>query len=123
MQVLAVTPLEEMAIAETVEMTESLKRDFQLRCTALILNLVSPTVTAGDREVAELTVDDETSPALRFAIDRGKLERERAAEIRTAIPAPQVYVPRIREWTGDLDLLVQVGEWLDLSTTSPAQST
>src|SRR6185312_16118857 len=42
MEVLAVTPLEEMAITETIEMSESLKRDFQLRCSALILNLVSP---------------------------------------------------------------------------------
>jgi len=114
MQILAVTPLEEMAIAETVEMTESLKHDFQLRCTALILNLVSPLVTAGEEEVAELKVDDETSPALRFAIDRGKLERERSIDIGKAIRAPQVCVPRIREWSGDLDLLGQVSRFLDL---------
>jgi len=114
MQILAVTPLEEMAIAETVEMTESLKHDFQLRCTALILNLVSPLVTAGEEEVAELKVDDETSPALRFAIDRGKLERERSIDIGKAIRAPRVCVPRIREWSGDLDLLGQVSRFLDL---------
>jgi len=114
MQILAVTPLEEMAIAETVEMTESLKHDFQLRCTALILNLVSPLVTASEEEVAELKVDDETSPALRFAIDRGKLERERSIDIGKAIRAPRVCVPRIREWSGDLDLLGQVSRFLDL---------
>src|SRR5580700_8685136 len=115
MQILAVTPLEEMAITETVEMTESLKRDFQLRCTALILNLVSPLVTASEKEVSGLKIDDETSPALRFAIDRGRLERERSIDVKKAIPAPQVYVPRIREWNGDLDLLGQVGQWLDLA--------
>jgi anion-transporting ArsA/GET3 family ATPase len=114
MQILAVTPLEEMAIAETVEMTESLTCDFQLRCTALILNMVSPLVTASEQDVEGLRIDGETSPALRFAIDRGKMERERSGEIRTAIPAPQVCVPRIREWSGDLDLLGQVGQWLDL---------
>jgi hypothetical protein len=114
MQILAVTPLEEMAIAETVEMTESLARDFQLRCTALILNMVSPLVTASKKEMAELKVDDDASPALRFAVDRGRLERERTAWIRTAIPAPQICVPRIREWSGDLDLLGQVSQWLDL---------
>jgi anion-transporting ArsA/GET3 family ATPase len=114
MRILAVTPLEEMAITETLEMTESLKRDFNLRCTALILNMVSPLVTASEKEVIELKVDDETSPALRFAIDRGRLERERSIEIQKSVPAPQVCVPRIREWSGDLDLLGQVGEWLDL---------
>lgn len=118
MQILAVTPLEEMAITETIEMSESLKRDFQLRCSALILNLVSPLVTAKDQEIAEVELDDESSPALRFAMDRGRLERERAIEIRESIPAPQVCVPRIREWTSDLDLLGKVGEWLNLPATA-----
>ena len=118
MQILAVTPLEEMAIAETVEMTEALQRDFQLRCSALILNLVSPLVTAGEKEVAELKVTNETSPALRFAIDRGKLERERCANLHKTIPAPQVCVPRIREWSGDLDLLGQVSQWLELPASA-----
>jgi anion-transporting ArsA/GET3 family ATPase len=117
MQILAVTPLEEMALAETVEMTQSLAREFQLRCSALILNLVSPLVTAGEKEVSELKVDSETSPALRFAIERGKLERERSLDVRKTIPAPQICVPRIREWSGDLDLLGQVGKWLELSET------
>jgi anion-transporting ArsA/GET3 family ATPase len=120
MQILAVTPLEEMALAETVEMTESLAREFQLRCSTLVLNMVSPLVTADEQEVLELMIDDETSPALRFAIDRGKLERERSIEIGKAIPAPQVCVPRIREWSGDLDLLRQVGQWLELPDTSAA---
>ena len=111
-KILAVTPLEEMAIAETIEMTESLARDFQLRCSSLILNMVSPLVTAGAEEAKKLKVVDDTSPALRFAIDRGMLERERSIELRTAIPAPQICVPRIREWNGDLDLLGQMGEWL-----------
>lgn len=117
MQILAVTPLEEMALAETVEMTESLASEFQLRCSALILNLVSPLVTAKEKEVAELKAGAEASPALRFAIERGKLERQRSIDIRKAIPAPQVCVPRIREWSGDLDLLGQVGQWLELSET------
>lgn len=114
MQILAVTPLEEMAIAETAEMTESLQRDFALHCSALILNMVSPLVTASEEEVAGLKVDAETSPALRFAIDRGRMERERSAGLQETIAAPQICVPRIREWNGDLDLLGQVGQWLDL---------
>ncbi len=114
MQILAVTPLEEMALAETIEMAESLKQDFQLRCGALILNLVSPLVTALEDEIAAIRLDGETSAALRFAMDRGKLERERCVDIQRTIAAPQVFVPRIREWSGDLDLLGQIGEWLDL---------
>jgi arsenite-transporting ATPase len=118
MDVLAVTPLEEMAVTETIEMSESLKRDFQLKCSALILNLVSPLVTAKEDEIAEIKLNDESSPALRFAMDRGHLERERAVEVRNSIPAPQVCVPRIREWTSDLDLLGKVGEWLNLPKTA-----
>jgi anion-transporting ArsA/GET3 family ATPase len=121
-KILAVTPLEEMAIAETIEMTESLARDFQLRCSSLILNMVSPLVTADENEAKKLRVDDETSPALRFAIDRGMLERERSIELLTAIPAPQICVPRIREWNGDLDLLGQVGEWLGSAARPLASS-
>jgi anion-transporting ArsA/GET3 family ATPase len=117
MEILAVTPLEEMAIAETVEMSETLAREFRLRCSALILNLVSPLVTASDEAVAGLDAGPDSSPALRFAIDRGRLERERSVEVRAAIPAPQVYIPRIREWDGDLDLLGQVGQWLTLPHT------
>ncbi|HWF09826.1 MAG TPA: ArsA-related P-loop ATPase [Bryobacteraceae bacterium] len=118
MDILAVTPLEEMAITETTEMAESLKRDFQLRCSELILNLVSPLVTAGEDEIAAVRLDDQSSPALRFAMDRGKLERERSVEVRRAIPAPQVCVPRIREWASDLDLLGKVGEWLNIPKTA-----
>lgn len=114
MRVLAVTPLEEMAIAETTEMTEALFQDFRLRCTALILNMVSPLVTASEKDAKSLKVTPESSPAFRFAVDRGTLERERAGELSTQITAPQIAIPRIREWSGDLDLLGKVGEWLDL---------
>lgn len=118
MQILAVTPLEEMAIAETSEMAESLHRDFALRFSALILNMVSPLVTAGEDEVAALKTGTDTSPALSFAIDRGRLERERSMGLREAISAPQIRIPRIREWNGDLDLLDKVSQWVDLPQTA-----
>lgn len=113
MQILAATPLEEMAIAETAEMAEALHRDFGLRCSTLILNMVSPLVTASEPEVADLTPGANDSPALRFAVDRGKLERERSLGLRDSIPAAQICIPRVREWKGDLDLLTQVGNYLD----------
>ena len=122
MQILAVTPLEEMAIAETVEMAESLEREFHLHCSALILNMVSPLATASDNEIQQIRLNRESSPALRFAVDRGKLERERSAELRETIPAPQICVPRIRESSGDLDLLAQIGECLQFPANgSPAR--
>lgn len=124
MQILAVTPLEEMAIAETVEMSDALEREFSLHCRALILNMVSPLETASEKDVDGIRLNENSSPALRFAVDRGKLERERSEELRKSIPAPQICVPRIREWNGDLDLLAQVGEWLkipaDIHAVNPA---
>jgi hypothetical protein len=114
MQILAVTPLEEMAMAETVEMNASLKREFHLHCSALILNMVSPLATATEKEVQQIKLGKDASPALRFAVDRGRLERERTTELRETIPAPQICIPRIREWRGDLDLLGQVGQFLEM---------
>jgi anion-transporting ArsA/GET3 family ATPase len=113
-QLLAVTPLEEMAIAETVEMTQSLLREFQIRCAALILNMVSPLVTATGEEAADFIAYAEESPALRFAADRGALERERREELRDKIRAPQICVPRVTQSKGDIDLLRQIGACLEI---------
>ena len=112
MQILAVTPLEEMAIAETVEMTQALKADFGLRCTALIINLVSPLLSATEAQVAGLKRAADESAAFRFAMERGRTERERNAEIGASIDALQIHIPRIRHWDGDLDLLGQVGQFV-----------
>jgi anion-transporting ArsA/GET3 family ATPase len=119
-QILAVTPLEEMAIAETVEMCEALEHEFSLRCNALILNMVSPLANASTRQIHALHLDESSSPALRFAVDRGNLERERTAEIKQAIAAPQLFVPRIRDWQGDLHLLDQVSQFLEVPADAPA---
>ncbi len=114
MSILPVSPLEEMALTETFEMADALSREFQLGCDALILNSVSPVVTASDADLATLHIDDSSAPALRFAVNRGLAERELCADIRHRIAAPQVSVPRIRHWDGDLDLLDQIGEWLNI---------
>jgi len=114
LQIIPVTPLEEMAIAETIEMSGDLWREFQLRPQALVLNLVSPLMTAHPDEIAALRIDGRSSAALRFAIERGVMERERSEEIRSALPVPQIAIPRIREWKGDLDLLEQAGRWMEL---------
>ena len=108
---LPVTTLEEMAMEETVEMCARLEAEYSLQPTSVLLNLVSPLVTATEADVDSLR--STTDPALRFAVDRGLLERERAAELMGKIPAPQVTVDRARHWNSDLDLLDQVGHSLD----------
>jgi anion-transporting ArsA/GET3 family ATPase len=112
---LPTTTLEEMAIDETVEMCGALRRDFRLQPTALLLNLVSPLVSATERELEELkqAAGSSPDPALHFAVARGLLERERVASLRAAIPVPFVAVERVRQWRSDLDLLHQVGQALE----------
>lgn len=112
--ILPVSPLEEMALTETFEMSDALASEFHLSCDALILNMVSPLVAASEADVASLHVDESSAPALRFAFDRGLAEREICGQIRHRLAAPQISVPRIRHWEGDLDLLDQIGEWLNL---------
>jgi hypothetical protein len=50
---------------------------------------------------------------VRFALDRGLMEREHAAEVRGRIRVPAIAVERVRDWSGDLDLLDQVGKALE----------
>ncbi len=109
-----VTPLEEMAIAETLEMTQAMASDFQVPCAALLVNLASPMCTAKKSDIAELSSLADSSPAMHFAVERGLMERERWAGLRSALPAPQVAIPRITEWSNDLDLLARIGERMDL---------
>jgi len=46
-------------------------------------------------------------------VERGVVERERAAELQKRIPAGQIAVERVRAWSSDLDLLMQIGQSLD----------
>lgn len=111
---LPTTTLEEMAIDETVEMCGSLERDFQLRPSKVLLNMTSPLIDAPDEAVRELaaTVEQSRDPALRFAFDRGMLERQRALELRVTLHSSTVAVERARGRKTDLDLLVEVGHRL-----------
>lgn len=107
-----VTTLEEMAIEETVEMCRRLDSEFSLRATRLLLNLVSPLATATDAEIAAL----QSTPAdagLRFAIERGAVERERAKTLRATLSVDSLAIERARSWTSDLDLLGQLGGALE----------
>jgi anion-transporting ArsA/GET3 family ATPase len=112
--VLPTTTLEEMAIAETVEMCHTLETDFRLRPSRVLLNLASPMVEAGAEPLDELAraVEASADPALRFAFERGILERQRAEELRRELSVPTVAVERARGGAGDLDLLTQLGERL-----------
>ena len=111
--ILPVTPLEDMAVTETLEMTKELSEVFQLPAKAVLVNSVSPVCTASAEDLAQLP-DANPSPAFRFALDRGLMEREMAAALRNMIPAPHVLVPRITRWENDLDLLAQLAGSLDI---------
>ena len=117
-QLFPVTPLEEMAIAETVEMARSMASDFEIPCSALLVNCASPLCAATEAGISGLALAAESSPAMRFAVERGLMERDRRLELQAALPAPQVLIPRITEWSNDLDLLARIGERMDLSQFS-----
>jgi anion-transporting ArsA/GET3 family ATPase len=109
---LPVATLEEMAIAETMDMTQVLERDFQLKCWRLLLNLVSPMVIASELAVAQL--EEPTDPVSRFAFKRGRVERERAEFLRKALAAPSLAIPRLGHGATDLDLLGRVAAFLEI---------
>jgi anion-transporting ArsA/GET3 family ATPase len=108
--ILPVTPLEDMAITETVEMTDELRLSFHLPIRALLINSVSPVVFASEAEINHLESRPK-GPALHFALDRGRMEKERLTEVSGP---PQVLVPRVTHWENDLDLLTQIGKSLDI---------
>lgn len=114
-QLFPVTPLEEMAIAETLEIAGAMNREFEVPCAAVLVNSASPMTTATESEIAQLQTSGNTSPALKFAVDRGLTERERLKELSSSLPAPQVIIPRITHSADDLDLLVRIGGLMDLA--------
>jgi anion-transporting ArsA/GET3 family ATPase len=113
--VLPVTTLEEMAVAETVEMCRALEKDYNLAPAAVIMNMVSPLGKAAGEEVAGLRAAADASPhsVLRFALDRAELERKRAAELLTGVSTRPVAVERVKGWRTDLDLLEETGRSLE----------
>ena len=110
-----VTPLEEMAIAETMDIAEAMDRDFQVPCSAVLVNSVSPMVTADESQIAQLEMMKDSSAALSFSVDRGMTERGRLGELSTSLSAPQVLIPRITNAADDLDLLAKIAGVMDLS--------
>ena len=107
---LPITTLEEMAIEEMIEMCGKLEAEFALKAAAVLLNLVSPLAMAPEADIDALRGHSDS--ALRFALERGVIERERAAYVRQKIPVEQIAVERARRWTSDLDLLDQLGRAL-----------
>jgi anion-transporting ArsA/GET3 family ATPase len=114
-QLFPVTPLEEMAIAETLEIAKAMEREFQIPCGAVLVNSVSPMCMADESQIAQLGQIRDSSPALSFAVERGMTERARLAELSTSLPAPQALIPRITNATDDLDLLAKIADTMDLS--------
>jgi anion-transporting ArsA/GET3 family ATPase len=111
---LPITTLEEMAIEETVEMCAKLETEFAMKAATVLLNLVSPVAAAFDSDIDALRSNSD--PALRFALEKGVIERDRARYLRDKIPVTQVAVERAAGWVNDLDLLAQLGHSLDQVT-------
>lgn len=103
------TTLEEMAMEETVEMCGRLESEFQLRAATLVLNMVSPLVMAPEDAIRKLQVERTAFP---FALNRGLIERERAARMTASLSAPAIAVERVRSWADDLDMLRRIGDSL-----------
>src|SRR5262249_14707997 len=81
-QLFPVTPLEEMAITETVEMAQSMANEFEVTCSAVLVNCASPMCAAAEDRMNGLEPAAESSHAMRFAVERGLMERERCMELR-----------------------------------------
>jgi anion-transporting ArsA/GET3 family ATPase len=119
--VLPTTTLEEMAIDETVEMCDRLEREFHLHSTLVLMNLVSPLATAEGTQIERLQSSAQSSndAALRFAIERGLIERERTAQLTSKLNTPAFAIERARNWSTDLDLLRQLGQSLEKIPIAP----
>jgi len=109
-----VTSLEEMAIVETLEVAQTMASDFAVPCSALLVNCASPMCTAREDDIAAIGEPAAVSPALRFAVQRGLIERQRLRELSAALPSPQVLIPRMTRSSNDLDLVARIGERMDL---------
>ena len=114
-QLFPVTSLEEMAIAETLELAEAMANDFGVTCSALLVNCASPMCAVPEDAITGLSETTYSSPALRFAVQRGLIERERCRELRASLPVPQVLIPRLTHSSNDLDLLARIGDGMEFS--------
>jgi anion-transporting ArsA/GET3 family ATPase len=108
---LPITTLEEMAVEETLEMCGKLKTEFGLEPATVLLNMVSPLASADEAEIGALR--NASDPALRFALERGLIERERAGYLKEKMPVAQTPVERARAADNDLDLLSEAGRSLE----------
>jgi len=108
---LPITTLEEMAVDETTEMFGKLETEFGMTPATVLLNMVSPLAAADEAEISALR--NASDPALRFALERGLIEREHAGYLKEKMPAGQTPVERARAADNDLDLLSEAGRSLE----------
>jgi len=110
--ILPVSTPEEMALQEMSEMCAELQENYQLRPATILLNMASPVLNATEGQVAAIE-EDAANPALRFALGRARLERERAGQVESATGTLVTAVTRIRHTSSDIDLLESLGAQLD----------
>ncbi len=82
-------------------MCSKLQAELGLEPAAILLNLTSPLATATGAEIDALR--GSTDPALRFALERGLIERERINYLKQKIVAPQTTIERVESSLYDLD--------------------
>jgi anion-transporting ArsA/GET3 family ATPase len=117
MRLAAVTQPEEMAIAETLELSQALSKDFGIQPATIALNCVSPLCLADPQAIADLDATS-ASEAMKFAIDRGRTERAMCEKLALDLPIRQVFIPRLihsdaSRADADMDLLESAGRYLD----------
>lgn len=108
--VVPIATAEEMAVQETIDLCARLQAECSLPVKAVMLNLASPMVRATEQEMAGLEQSAAEGVAtIGFAARRGKLERERLAELRAGVKVPCFEVARVRHAGNDLDVLAALG--------------
>ncbi len=112
--VVPVATAEEMAVQETIDLCARLQSECALAVRAVLLNLASPMVRASELEMADLERSAAGDGAtIGFAARRGRLERERLAELRAGVRVPCHEIARVRHAGNDLDVLAALGPLVD----------
>ncbi len=120
-KVLPVAILEEMVVAETIEMCDELKNELDMRPAALICNLASPLLSSSEEAFldlsGELAAGNSDSVDWKFMLDRHAIERQLFKKLHASIPAPHCIVERAARWNSELDLLDALADALGRSLT------
>lgn len=113
LRVVPVAILEEMAVAETLEMCGTLRSSLGIDPAAVVCNLVSPLLPLPEAELQALREaaggGGADAEGHRLVLEKHLQERAFYRELERAIRSPLHLVERVPSWSVDLDLLEAVG--------------